>query len=89
MRAYTYFVIQFEDKVYTRMCFKEIDKTIKLNTYYHHDFDKETTIVLPTVNNVDDVYKELYSYEIKLHYRENETVDELYKRNNMIRKLQF
>lgn len=89
MRVYTYFVVRFNDKVYTTMCFKEIDKIVKLNTYYHHDFDNEKIIELPNVNSVDDVYKELYSYEINLKYRENETIDELFKRNNMIKKLRY
>lgn len=89
IKLHTYFIFEYEGLVYSTMCYKEIGNTVKLGKYYFHDFEKYKETDLPMINSVADVYKVLYSYEVRIPYRENETPDEYLKRVNMIHKLEF
>lgn len=89
IRLHTYFIFTYNDKIYTTMCYKEIGKTVKLTKYYNHEFSKKIEKELPIVNSVADVYKILYSYEVDIPYRDEESPSDFVKRINLIHKLQF
>lgn len=89
IKLHTYFMFTYNDKIYTTMCYKEIGKVVKLSKYYNHDFSKNISKELPIGNSVADVYKILYSYEVDLLYRDDESPSDYLKRVNTIHKLEF
>lgn len=89
IKLHTYFVFTYKNKIYTTMCYKEIGKVVKLNKYYYHEFHTETSLELPNINSVEDVYKVIYSHEVQLQYRSYEGMDEFVGRVNRIHKLVF
>lgn len=89
IRFHTYFVFEHFDKIASMMCFKEVGRNVKLGTYYSHPFYCDEEIEIPILNNVEDFYKFLYSYETRIKYKLDESAEDFYKRVNVIKRLDY
>lgn len=87
---HTYFLIEYESKIASMICFKEVTKQgNKIDKYYSHDFVKEEDIELGNINSVRDVYKTILSYEIGIKARQDEDPKEYWTRVKAIKRIEY
>lgn len=89
IKFHTFFVFKLDDYVATTMCFKRIDKTVRLEKYHPRPFALDKPIPLPDIQDVPEAYKFLYSYEMDIPYRKSESPEELFQRIATIRKIRY
>ena len=89
VRFHTYFIIKCGNEIASTMCYKEIDKSVKLGKYYGHKFHDDVQVPIPQIGSVPEAYKFLYSYEVGVSSRDNESPQDYLSRVNQIHKLEF